>query len=142
MKTNKVISELKRIAARNDGLLQPETVVVEARSCGSPLHDSFTWDDRIAGHQYRLEQARHLIRVSVEIIGETQERANVFVSLTTDRERKCGGYRIMTDVLTDKQMRAQMLGDALAELENFREKYSRLKELASVFAAIRKVRKK
>ncbi len=35
-----------------------------------------------------------------------------------------------------------MLADALAELEIFREKYSRLKELAAVFAAIKKVRKK
>ena len=80
--------------------------------------------------------------MSVEIIGETQEQANVFVSLTTDRERKCGGYRIMTAFSLDKQMRAQMLADALSELENFREKYKRLTELASVFAAIRKVRKK
>jgi len=143
MKTNKVISELKRIAANHGGLLQPETVVESARSKASPLHSRFEWDNTVAGQLYRIHQARNLIRVSVEIIGGTEEKADVFVSLTTDRMKESGGgYRIMSEVLTDAQMRKQMLADALAELEIFREKYSRLKELASVFAAIRKVRKK
>jgi hypothetical protein len=143
MKTNKVITELKRIANKNGGLLQPETVVESARPASSPLHSRFEWDNTVAGQQYRIWQARQLIRVSVEIIIPSMEKpTDVFVSLSTDREKESGGYRIMVDVLTDKQMRQQMLADALAELEIFREKYSRLKELAAVFAAIKKVRKK
>lgn len=142
MKTNKVITELKRIANKNGGLLQPETVVESARPASSPLHSRFEWDNTVAGQQYRIWQARQLIRVSVEIIPSMEKPTDVFVSLSTDREKESGGYRIMVDVLTDKQMRQQMLADALAELEIFREKYSRLKELAAVFAAIKKVRKK
>lgn len=142
MKTNKVITELKRIANKNGGLLQPETVVESARPASSPLHSRFEWDNTVAGQQYRIWQARQLIRVSVEIIPSMEKPTDVFVSLSTDREKESGGYRIMVDVLTDKQMRQQMLSDALTELEIFREKYSRLKELAAVFAAIKKVRKK
>ena len=83
-----------------------------------------------------------LIRVMVETIEGIKGSVDVFVSLTTDRHAKSGGYRIMTDVLSDKEMRAQMLSDALADLEIFKAKYSRLQELSVVFQAIKKVRKR
>lgn len=139
---NKVIAELKRIASENGGLLQPETVVQEARPASSPLHSRFEWDNTVAGQQYRIWQARHLIRISVEVLAGTKESMNVFVSLSPDRNKESGGYRVLTDVLTDKQMRLQMLHDALEELELFREKYKRLKELSEIFSAIKKARKK
>ena len=146
---NKVVAELKRIAAENDGLLKPETVVDEAKPVSSPLHPKFEWRNTVAAHQYRIWQARKLIRVSVEVWAGTEDPVNVFVSLTPDRETRGnddgdigGGYRVMTQVLSDKEMRQQMLADALAELACFEEKYRRLKELAAVFAAIKKVRKR
>lgn len=141
-KTNKVVAELKRIAKENGGLLQPETVVDEARDESSPLHSRFTWDNTEAAHRYRIWQARQLIRVLVEVIAGTDETCEVFVSLSPDRERESGGYRIMTEVLSDADMRNQMLGDALDELSLFREKYRKLKELAAVFSAIKKVNRK
>lgn len=141
-KTNKVVAELKRIAKENGGLLQPETVVEEARPATSPLHSRFTWDNTEAAHQYRIWQARQLIRVTVEVLAGTDESCEVFVSLSIDRERESGGYRIMLDVLSDADMRNQMLSDALEELELFREKYRKLKELATIFAAIKRVRRK
>ena len=142
MKKNKVITELKRIARENGGLLQPEVVVEEARPKSSPLHSRFTWDDAEAAHAYRIWQARQLIRVSVEVLAGTKTEMDVFVSLSPDRQRDSGGYRIMTDVLSNQEMRAIMLKDALAELELFHEKYQKLKELSAVFAAIKKVRRK
>lgn len=141
-KSNAVIKELKRLAKENGGLLQPEAVVEAARPATSPLHSRFTWDDSIAGQQYRIWQARQLIRVSVEVLAGTNESCEVFVSLTPDRERESGGYRVMAEVLSDEEMRNQMLSDALDELQLFREKYRKLKELASVFAAIKRVNKK
>lgn len=48
------------------GTLTPELVVKDATSPKSPLHDYFEWDDDIAAHKFRLEQARTLIR-SVEV---------------------------------------------------------------------------
>lgn len=136
----KILKELKRIATENDGVLMPETVVDEARRVSSPLHSRFEWDNSKAGEAYRIWQARQLIRVVVEVIAGTDEKAEVFVSLTSDRKE--GGYRVITDVLSDAQMREQLLRDALSELELFRDKYKRLRELAAVFAAIKKVRRK
>lgn len=141
-KQNRVIQELKRIAKENGGLLQPEVVVDEARLVSSPLHSRFEWDNTVAGQQYRIWQARQLIRVSVEVLAGTDKACEVFVSLTPDRERESGGYRVMADVLSDADLRNQMLSDALEELELFREKYRKLKELASVFEAIKRVGKK
>lgn len=141
-KTSKVIAELKRIARENGGLLQPETVVEEARPVSSPLHSRFEWDNTIAGQNYRIWQARQLIRVVVDVLPGTNETTEVFVSLSPDRERDSGGYRVMVDVLSDAELRRQMLSDALDELELFREKYRKLKELAAVFSAIKRVRKK
>lgn len=137
---NKAIAELKRIALEHGGLLKPEIVVDEARPKSSPLHSRFDWDNSSAAEKYRIWQARQLIAVSVELLAGTDEKMDVFVSLTTDRKE--GGYRIMSQVLSDTEMREQMLDDALAELELFRDKYRRLKELSEVFTAIRKVKKK
>ena len=141
-KTNAVIAELKRIAVANGGLLQPEAVVEKARSITSPLHTRFNWDNSEAAHLYRIWQARQLIRVLVEVIAGTDETCEVFVSLSPDRERESGGYRVMTAVLPDADLRNQMLQDALDELQLFREKYRKLKELATIFAAIKRVRRK
>lgn len=139
---NKVISELKRIAQENGGLLQPETVVEAARPTSSPLHSRFEWDNSVAAQQYRIWQARKLIKVVVEVLAGTNETMNVFVSLTPDRERESGGYRILTEVLSDSTMRERLLADALDELELFRDKYHKLKELAVVFSAMKKIRRR
>jgi hypothetical protein len=139
-KTNKVVAELKRIAKENGGLLQPETVVEEARPATSPLHSRFTWDNTEAAHQYRIWQARQLIRVTVEVLAGTEETTEVFVSLTTDRERESGGYRTMVSVLSNRDMRSQLLEDARNDMRLFEEKYAKLTELAEVFSAMKKAR--
>jgi len=142
MKNKNVIVELKRIAKKHGGLLQPEMVVESARPASSPLHSRFEWNNTVAGHQHRIWQARQLIRVSVEMIPGTEMETDVFVSLSPDREKESGGYRMMADVLSDEQRRAQMFSDALAELESFRERYKQLKELAQVFDAISKLHRR
>ena len=52
------------------GRLTPSVVVKDAGKPNSPLHDYFEWNDGRAGAQYRLMQARHLIR-SVEVVIRT-----------------------------------------------------------------------
>jgi len=111
-------------------------VVKFAENPQTKLHDQFTWDNDAAGYQYRLWQARQIIRVTVGIIPGTETRNRIFVSMMADRYSDAGGYRAMVDVLADDEQRATMLEEALAELDVFRQKYRRLKELAAVFDAI------
>lgn len=125
--------ELKRIAKKHGGVINPLDVVAAARNPKSPLHPKFTWDDSEAASQYRIWQARQLIRVVVTIIPRTETTERVWVSLTSDRGN--GGYRALVDVLSDDEMRAQLLTEAKAEFAVFRAKFGRLAELAKVFQA-------
>lgn len=136
IKDSSIIAELKRIAAKNGGILMPEEVVKEAQHEDSPLHDHFDWNDDEAAYKWRLLQARQLINVVVEFIkpnGEPVE-TRVFVSLKQDREE--GGYRSIIAVLKNNDLRAQLVQDALDAMQYFKSKYKDLVELGEVFSAM------
>jgi hypothetical protein len=71
----RVIEErLHRLATLNAGRLTPDAVVADANTASGPYHDHFEWDDSIAGHKYRLDQARELIRsvkLEVSVVSRT-----------------------------------------------------------------------
>lgn len=133
----KTIAVLKGLSKKHGGLLLPEVVVNAARPPSSPLHSYFTWDDSAAAEKHRLWEARQLLRVTVEYIkhGGKDRSYQVFCSLTSDREE--GGYRVTASVLSNAQLRAQLLEDAHEEMRTFQRKYHALTELAEVFKAIR-----
>jgi hypothetical protein len=129
-------AELERIRKANGGVLLPEQVVAAAKRESSPLHSQFEWDDGEAAHQFRISQARALIRVYVTVFSEGGSReSRTYVSLTSDRADG-GGYRAMVDVLSNEDLRQQLLADAKADMLAFRSKYAALQELAMVFAAM------
>jgi hypothetical protein len=137
-----VLKELKLIAKNNGGSLLPAKVVEFAEDETTALHDKFEWNNDKAGHSYRLWQARQLISVMVTYLPRDGREYEVrtFHSLTPDR-RNGGGYREVVSILKDKDMRKQLLDDALAELKVFEQKFQNLEELTEVFTAIRNVRK-
>lgn len=124
-----------------------ERVVTEARSTQSPLHDFFEWDNTKAAKAYRLEQARHMIR-SVVIVWEDPSTstgtrvARAFISLR-DEDDEGGGKMYMGAVraMSDARYRKQLLAEALAEAEAWRQRYKDLEELAGVFKALDKIKK-
>ena len=68
--------ELEALAV--DGVLNPERVVEAARNPNSSMHGQFDWDDSTAAHEYRLSQARALIkRVKVNVIRTDNEIVKV-----------------------------------------------------------------
>ncbi len=136
--TKRIREELDRIASENGGILMPAAVVDAARPASSPLHSKFEWDDSAAAEQYRLQQARQLIRITVNVIGGRTDEEKLWVSLTPDRA-KGGGYRGIVSVMSDSNLRNQLLEDALADAENFQQKYRHLSELSDVFAAMKKL---
>jgi hypothetical protein len=135
MNDSYIVDELKAIADEHDGMLLPQDVVEAAKLKSSPLHSYFEWDDKKASYQFRLEQARRLIRVSVDVVEGANKENRVFVSLTSDRVAG-GGYRTLVSVMSTERGRSALLEDALSELRMFRKKYERLRELAEVFRAI------
>lgn len=137
-KAKAIEQALRKLARSNGGLLRPHAVVAAAEPESSVLHACFEWDDSVAAHEYRLWQARQLIRVVVEVLPGMSCDTPVFVSLSSDRQHE-GGYRVTATVASDAEMRAQMLNDAIAELRVFRCKYHQLQELVAVFSAAEKI---
>ena len=130
--------ELHELAAisKAEGLLRAQSVVEHARASTSALHRHFTWDDTQAAHEYRLEEARRLIRCAVALLPSVDVEYRAFVSLMSDRVRPGGGYRVTTNVLTDDARREELLLQALQQFERLRLRYKELTELTPVFAAL------
>jgi hypothetical protein len=137
--------ELEQIRRANGGLLRPEDVVKFARNTRTALHQEFEWDDAKASAEYRLEQARKVIRVAVELLPSPhadQEPIRAYVSVVSDRVQPGGGYRAIGEVMTDDDLRAELVNEALGEVKRWRRKYERLRELVPIFRAIDKVEAK
>lgn len=120
-----------------------ESIVRDARPAKSPLHGAFTWDDKQAAEAYRLQEAGHLIRSIVQIVGQDDEAREVraFVSVTVrdvDEQR----FVSIVTAMSDEDYRRQVLETALDEMLALRHKYQDLEELARIFKAIDETAKK
>ena len=141
-KREEYVSELQQSVAQHNGMLRPEDVVEFAKSPATALHTCFTWDDTQAAHNWRLVQARQIIRVSVIVSpGDPKEKVRAFVSLKENRYND-EGYRSLISVMSDGDLRQVLLTEAMMEMQSFMDKYENLKELASVFAEMQKVVKR
>lgn len=132
-KTKKIEEELEIIRKKHKGLLRPIDIVKYAENPETSLHLQFEWDDGKAAQEYRLGQARYLIRVFVTVLGEKKNPIRAYVSLIGDRIKVNGGYRELKDVLRTKNGRTQLLQQAFREFMAWKNKYEVLKELSSVF---------
>jgi len=135
-------AELDVICQHNGGLLRPDDVVKFARNKRTALHSEFEWDDSKASAEYRLEQARRVIRVLVTVLPSPhagQEPVRAYVSVCSDRVQPGGGYRSMADAMTNEEMRSELVTEALGEVQRWRRKYERMRELVPIFRAIDKV---
>jgi len=130
----KIESELDQIMEKHAGVLHPQHIVTFAKNPKTALHSRFEWDDGSAAEKYRIDQARQIIRVFVEVSEDNVTRVRAFVSLPSDREAG-GGYRKTTDVMSEVERRAELLRMAIRDLQAFKRKYAALEQLAQVFAA-------
>lgn len=133
--------ETELLALEANGLLNPRDVVEWARSHPkSALHAKFNWDVEAAAMEYWLIQARKLI-VSVTVVPVENTPIQMYVSLKSDRNTE-GGYRQTVKVLSNADMREQLLQQAFADFEYWQQKYQTLAELAPVFEAAKRAKSK
>ena len=131
------VDEIKRLIEKHRGILTPKQLVAAARPNDSPLHQYFTWDNTKAAERWRIYEAGRVLRVCVEWLPQDKSGpVRVTAHLTSDTT---GGYRALTTILSDTEMRKQLLADAMADIKVFQQKYEKLHELAVVFRAIKKV---
>lgn len=133
---------LERLESQH-GSLSTSLVVEDARPETALLHSCFEWDNTVAAEEYRKTQAgfilRNLITVNIvpneetdeEIIEQSEVRAFVNVSIEENR-----GFVSVNTAMANRNMREQVLSNALLELNAFRRKYNQLEELSRIFEEI------
>ena len=134
---DKILDELRQIRGK-DSIIDPESVVRFARNPKTALHSKFEWNDKLAGHEHRLWQARQICRVYVTVLdvgNGTKESVRMFVNVRPDDEDDARGYRSTDDVLNDPEARRQLVLAQLSRLWNTYKSYP-LPELKTVGRAI------
>ena len=129
------LSELEK----REGKLTPELVLNESRDENAVLHPCFEWDDEKAAESYRLWQAGKILRdITVTIVREEHEPKIVraYVNVTDQQKHEKGAYVSLNVAMNNGDYKAQVLKNALYELQTFKNKYADYVELEKVFIAI------
>lgn len=141
--------ELKKLSVKHGGLTA-EGVLSAAKAASHPLHEFFEWSNSKAAYAFRLVQARHLIH-SIVVKYDTPEdaapvRAYVaFAARGADDEYGVGSnarYLSTHVVMSDAELRARLLGDALRDYTLWESRYRHLQELEAIFVTAKAVLKR
>ena len=98
-----VQAELLRIYQEH-GELTPGILVAEAEDRKSPLHGEFDWNNKTAGHAWRLHQAGVLIRLHKQVFvgrDELEQKIRSWHSVRTQTGRT---YRPIEEIVEDPFM--------------------------------------
>jgi len=126
------------------GAISAEAVLEAATPKKSVMHDYFEWDNSIAAQEYRLAQARLLVR-SIVVKVERNENESVttraFVQinqpLKDDTPQVTGTYMPLSVVVQDTDLRHQLVKQALHEIDIFQRKYAALEEVIGYVIQLR-----
>jgi len=109
---NAILEELHGLIS--NGRLLPEDVIDAARNPNSVLHNYFTWDDSEAAHQFRLQEARALIKkVKVDLVRVD----NAVVRVPSFIRSTEAGYRDIHAVTINKPDHTAAILITLAQVE-------------------------
>ena len=109
-----------------------EEIVEKAKDPNTELHKCFEWDDSVAAHKYRLQQARNIMCNLVFVSDDKDyEPVRVF-HITTEREV----YKPTKMIIQKPDEYNALLSRAKAELQEFRKRYKIIQELETLFAMI------
>lgn len=133
-----VKAELARLNAKHGGL-RPSVVVEAAKPAASPLHKEFEWDDTRAGREYRLEQARKLIRVTVTVVehGDGTTTVDPYIHVPASHTERAesgsgeGVYLPMSVVVQDADAFSRALTALLTKLKAAKSAAEELRDAAS-----------
>ncbi len=133
---------LEDLRQKFKGELTPADVVNDARSHNSPLHSFFEWNDGEAAQQYRLQQARGLIRAVVAVVLNEEEPAKRMQAFVHVPEAGAPHYRATDHAMSQERTREMVLRQAWREFQAWRKRYEHLDELAELFSSGDKVLKR
>lgn len=115
-----------------EGRLNAQTLVDVNRPEDAPLHNSFEWNDSIAGEEWRKYQARNIIHSLVITPENKAVETRAFFKLSSVQSN----YDSVRTIIQDEDKNAQLLRDAEKELKAFQAKYRGIEKLEAVVDAI------
>lgn len=136
-KDAKLVGEhIEMLRMKFKGELTPEDILDDARHGNSPLHSFFEWDDSAASQQYRLQQARGLIRAVVAIYVSDNNPAVRTRAYVHVPEPSAPHYREASHAMSQAKTRKMILDRAWNELKAWKARYRDLEEFASLVEVI------
>jgi hypothetical protein len=127
-------AQFVRLMADKDGLIEPLAVIEAARPADSPIHGEFEWDDAKASHEYRLDQARGLIRF-VRLEFKTTRETIIAPHFVVDPDRPPRSHRYVDLTIAGQQRdRAQRI--LIDELDRIAAAIRRAQEIAAVLGLV------
>lgn len=135
---NVVGRHIEMLREKFKGELTPQDILDDARHDNSPLHNFFEWNDSAAAEQYRLQQARGLIRAVVAIYtredeGKPAVRTKAYVHIN---EPSAPHYREASHAMSQAKTRKLVLDRAWNELKAWKSRYKHLEEFAGLIRVI------
>ena len=114
------------------GYVKPAQLVEFARPEDSPIHSMFEWDNERAADAHRLQQARTIInRVQVEMVGD--DKSDAYYSARVHiQDVPVRGYFPAKKVLSDDELYASVIKDAIREIRYWQRKFKGLKEMREI----------
>lgn len=128
--------ELERLAGENNGDVPAENLLEASTPKNAPCHNQFEWNNSIAAHEFRLDQARCLIRsVRVVVVSEEGEPEGeperIYIRATTEENGSC--YITKSKLLSDEDLMHQALTEARNLVLGAQRKFAWLNDLAGIF---------
>lgn len=131
-KVQQVINQIYQ----ENGEVRPSVLLETAKPKSSPAHDAFEWDNKKAGNEYRLMQARQWIRRVEIIIEDKTERLVHIPTISVEGEISTGiqegYYKPISIVTQDKIEFDAALKASLKTLNAAREAYNDLKTASKI----------
>jgi hypothetical protein len=109
------------------GKIETERVVSQAGDPRSVLHPAFEWNDAVAAHQHRLNEARHLVRAITVQETEDDPAEPAFVHVRVDHK---GYYQATRVVVKNPDEWDIVRTSALAMLDQAKVHLSTLMQIA------------
>lgn len=127
------------------GGITPQLLVIEAKKKRSPLHNCFEWDNSVAAEQYRIVQAREILRYLVVIIEpETEDEEEIyvrgFIAPLDTEEDSHQSYLTISEVMADEDLDKAYKQQILRELKAIKHKSKSYNEFSKVNRAIEEIK--
>jgi len=129
----RIIMELQN---NNYGLVTPDQLVEHARNPNNLLHQLFEWDDSTAAEQFRLEQARNILRslvYEIEIIPGKVEEIRYTVNVMQNGRN---GYVAIESALASEELSRQVIDEAGKYVQMAVKRLRQYRELAKIVGTL------